>query len=70
MIKEEDGCGEGINHGVVIVGYSDPEPETVECIVSRWFVNCPDGPAPENTSYWKLMNSWGTGWGDQGFLRI
>ena len=78
VIKEDDGCGNGINHGVVIVGYSDPEPlPEPECHINRWWISCPDPPARRDlqdasghSNYWKLMNSWGTGWGDHGYLRV
>lgn len=50
-----DNCGTGLNHAVVLVGYSDggsdggddttpePEPEPIEeCTVFKWWHSCPD----------------------------
>ena len=75
MVREEDGCGDEINHGAVIVGYTDEIPR--ECTISRWWSNCPeheDGRRLQDASghhnYWKLQNSWGTEWGDAGFIRL
>ena len=42
------GCGQGVDHGMVIVGYGQ------------------EG----NDLFWKLKNSWGTGWGEGGYIRI
>lgn len=44
-------CGTQLNHGVLLVGYSD-EPK--------------EGEQP----YWLLKNSWGAGWGEEGFFRF
>ena len=37
-------CGDNINHGILIVGYT--------------------------SLYWKVKNSWGADWGEQGYIRL
>ena len=39
-------CGEDIDHGVVVVGYSTRD------------------------NYWRVKNSWGKRWGEEGFMRL
>ena len=86
VLTADAGCGTGINHAVVVVGYTeadsnptpdpDPEPQPQgNCNVHKWWHSC-DAPARRladsngNSNYWKIQNSWGTGWGDQGFILI
>ena len=75
VVRAENNCGDAINHGAIIVGYTD-EVER-DCYISRWWSNCPevDGrrrmqDASGHHNYWKLQNSWGVGWGDAGMIRL
>lgn len=61
VIRDEDNCGDGFNHAVVIVGYTDggsvdpnpgpapgpdpPAPVQDSCQVTRWWHKCPDAEA-------------------------
>jgi len=76
---EDTSCNEEsirINHGVVIVGYSEGGNTVRKCSVNDWWVGCEDVPDESeldtqgDTNYWKVQNSWGTGWGDQGFIKL
>jgi hypothetical protein len=54
-----------------------PPTPTGNCTVKKWWHTCEDEPARRNlqdasgfTNYWLMQNQWGTGWGDNGFVRI
>ena len=47
-------CGNALDHAVLVVGYG---------------VQPAAGPLPA-TPYWKVKNSWGTSWGELGYVRI
>ena len=69
-----------INHGVTLVGYSEgTSSKTVrKCKVEDWYVNCTEeldegsgeADAQGDKNYWKLQNSWGKHWGDNGFIKF
>ena len=55
-----------------------PNPAPVgNCKVKKWWHTCEEAPARRNlqdasglNNYWLMQNQWGTGWGDNGFIRI
>jgi len=69
-----------INHAVTIVGYSEGSSSktTRKCSVNNWWVSCKEetdegsgeADAQGDKNYWKLQNSWGKGWGDNGFIKF
>jgi len=85
VVQMADNCGTSLNHAVVVVGYSDGEggeevdpPVEQVCNVTKWWHKCEDvagrrlqGADSEGfNNYWKVQNSWGSGWGDGGFIRL
>jgi C1A family cysteine protease len=55
-----------------------PAPE-LTCNVTKWWHTCTDESGARMlqgadsqglNNYWKIQNSWGSGWGDGGFIRI
>lgn len=58
---------------------TDPDPPTPDpvsnCSVDKWWYSCEEPvrrlqDADGNCNYWKVQNSWGTWWGDGGFIRL
>ncbi len=74
----------GLNHGVVVVGYTlkgdgdndgDDGDNNTECKVTKWWHSCGSSSrrlADEEglDNYYKVQNSWGSWWGDKGFVRF
>lgn len=74
----------GLNHGVVVVGYTlagdgdgdgDDGDNNAECKVTKWWHSCGSSARRLADSeglddYYKVQNSWGKWWGDNGFLRM
>jgi len=80
---DNDRCNEDtvpINHAVTVVGYSEgsADKKVRKCGVKDWWVSCKeeteegDGEADAqgDKNYWKLQNSWGKSWGDNGFIKL
>jgi KDEL-tailed cysteine endopeptidase len=78
----DSSCSEdtlSINHAVTVVGYSDPGEKKVEkCSVKNWWISCTtesesngnNVDSDGDSNYWKIQNSWGTWWGDNGFIKM
>lgn len=82
-VLKKSQCEGGLNHGVVVVGYTlagdgddgDNGPDPTECKVTKWWHKCEQSGrrlADEKgySNYWKVQNSWGSWWGDNGFVRF
>jgi KDEL-tailed cysteine endopeptidase len=52
-------CTADVNHGVTVVGYGESETEGDED---------GDGAAEPGQKYWIVKNSWGKGWGQDGYV--
>ena len=61
VIKAEDGCGTGVNHGVTAVAFFEAHAAQQGCSYSDI-----DSAVP----YYLIRNSWGATWGDKGHVRI
>jgi hypothetical protein len=52
----DDSCCQELNHGVLAVGYQMPADA--------------DADADGQGGHWVIKNSWGAGWGEEGFFRL
>ena len=57
-IFEDPDCSQHANHAMLIVGYGEEE------------VPAEEGPDSRVVRYWKVRNSWGSSWGEGGYVRI
>lgn len=58
----DDTCSNGqndLNHGVLVVGYGT---DNTRKLTGK--------STDDGVDYWIVKNSWGTGWGEQGYVRM
>lgn len=49
----------------------DGDNSDLNCKQTKWWYTCESVSARSNgTGYWTAQNSWGTGWGERGFVRL
>ena len=103
-----DGCGDSLNHAVVVVGYTDSseyddddqndddndndnddndndndnddgndDGGVAGCEVTKWWHTCDNTAARRRMTddygydkYFKIQNSWGKTWGDNGYILL
>ena len=81
---EDEPCSTNINHAITIVGYSEggeqvitEEKEVYVCeiyyvywLICTWKTVTEETVVSDGPAYWKVQNSWGTGWGMDGFFLV
>lgn len=55
-------CGSDIDHAIQLVGYGTAGNSTGRTLLG--------GGGKGKGAYWLVRNSWGTGWGEEGYIRI
>jgi hypothetical protein len=60
-VYNDSNCGTELDHGVLLVGYGSMYTMTN---------NNNNNNNNEKQDYWIVKNSWGTGWGDNGYINI
>jgi len=56
-------CGSDIDHAIQLVGYGTAGNSTGRTLLGG-------GGGKGKGAYWLVRNSWGTGWGEEGYIRI
>ena len=58
------------------------DPSLYDCNVTKWYSNCEpregtvdrsstdSAPRSNSQPYWRVQNSWGAGWGENGFAKM
>jgi C1A family cysteine protease len=62
-VFDDKGCGENLDHGVLLVGYGTQQANSTAAATTA-------DEAGVSKDFWIVKNSWGTGWGEQGYIRM